>query len=549
MNASLPFPRSVFGHWLVVALGSSLAACAGADGDSADGAASMTTPTEMPTPGAMSTSGVPTPNTTSAAQGNTPDPQDPAPPASDATDSPTSPTPGTPASMDPESPVDTPETPVDPAPDTPVDPAPDTPVDAPTNPPVEIGTAAGVSSVLLVPGANPTSGDGFGSDLFAVTPLAVDATGERVFVGYNDASAPATGIIAGSDGTTIQIEDAVIGGVAVTSDGVAALLFDPNPSSDDRVWAAVARYDEGGAELFRTELFHSPNLEDEGTKGAPTTSRFAYLSESDTLVAYFAHTQRYDDGVRHQGGYFALVDGSGEQNLLNGWFGSHNLDQRMVSDGSEAYVIGLGDAYPEGIFFSSTASGNRTNPVVLQPLASAGNGATNGQLGGIVDLGTELVIPFITNLSVPADIDAGTWPDIDETVADQIRDAASNGTDLGVMRVSKGSLPEDDGALEVTWLDVALTDGASLSRLKSAPFGSGLMALLWAERTGSNRGGSNEFFTMVLGTDLSVVTPKASLDAAYAFSGGDDVVPSSTGSVLWASARDDGIHLVTMNPE
>jgi hypothetical protein len=272
------------------------------------------------------------------------------------------------------------------------------------------------------------------------------------------------------------------------------------------------------------------------------------VSESDTLVAYFAHTQRYDDGVRHQGGYFALIDGSGEQNLQNGWFGSHNLDQRLVSDGTEAYVLGLGDAYPEGIFFGSTASGNRHNPTVLQPLASAGNGATNGQLGGLVDLGSDLLIPFITNLGVPADIDAGTWPDIDETVATEIRGAAANGTDMGVMVVSKGAAPTSDSSLEVTWLDVALTEGASLSRLKAAPFGDARVALLWAERTGSNRSASHEFFTMVLARDLSVASPKASLAAAYSFSGGDDVIPSSTGSVLWASAQDDGIYLVTMNP-
>lgn len=478
--------------------------------------------------------------------GQVSDPSVPASPVDGPQDAPdpATPDPVNPPTPDPVAPVEAPETPTSPDPDTPAE----TPGDVPSNPPVEVGTAAGVSSVLLVPGANPTAGDGFGSDLFAVTPLAVDPSGERAYVGYNDESDPSTGIIAGSDGSVIEIPDAVVGGVAVTSDGVAALIFDPNSSTDDRVWAAVQRFDQTGAEVFRTELFHSPNLDDEGTKGAPTTSRFAYLSESDTLVAYFAHTQRYDDGVRHQGGYFALVDGSGEQDLLNGWFGSHNLDQRLVSDGAEAYVIGLGDAYPEGIFFGSTASGNRVDPAVLQPLASAGNGATNGQLGGLVELGTELLIPFITNLSVPADIDAGTWPDIDEAVAEQIRDAAANGTDMGVMVVSKSALPNDDAVVDVTWLDVALTEGSSLTRLKAAPFGADKVALLWAERIGSNRNASNEFFTMVLAHDLSVVTPKASLGAAYSVSGGDDIIGSSNGSVLWASAQDDGIHLVTMNP-
>ena len=39
-------------------------------------------------------------------------------------------------------------------------------------------------------------------------------------------------------------------------------------------------------------------------------------------MAYFGHTQRYDDGVRHQGGYLATVDASGAQDLIDGWFGS-----------------------------------------------------------------------------------------------------------------------------------------------------------------------------------------------------------------------------------
>src|SRR5690606_20153997 len=114
----------------------------------------------------------------------------------------------------------------------------------------------------------------------------------------------------------------------------------------------VQRFGAAGQQSFSTDLFRSPNLEDEGTKGEASSGRLGYLSGSDTLVAYFGHTQRYDDGVRHQGGYLATVDAAGSQELLNGWFGSHNLDQRLWTGESAGAVIGLGDAYPIGIFYS-----------------------------------------------------------------------------------------------------------------------------------------------------------------------------------------------------
>ena len=69
-------------------------------------------------------------------------------------------------------------------------------------------------------------------------------------------------------------------------------------------------------------------------------------------MAYFGHTNRSSDGVRHQGGYLAKVDANGNASVLDDWFGSHNLDQRLLGGGPEAATLGLGDAYPIGIIFS-----------------------------------------------------------------------------------------------------------------------------------------------------------------------------------------------------
>lgn len=390
-----------------------------------------------------------------------------------------------------------------------------------------------------------TTANGWGSEWFARVPVAADATSSRTYVGFT--SADGGSVIAEPSGVVAVIPDAVMGGVAVTEEGVAALVFDPNTNVDDRRWAAVHRFTDEGSVLSETDLFRSPNLDDVGTKGAPGTSRLGYVSEIDEVVAYFGHTERYDDGVRHQGGYLARVNAEGEQTILSDWFGSHNLDQRLLTLGTTAAVIGLGDAYPEGIFFSFL--GERPRAGVLYPLASAGNGSTNGQLGGMVDLGDEILIPFITNNTVPQDLDAGTWPDIDEEISQRIRDAAGNGRDLGLLRLpASGEIP--DGGLTATWIDTGLAEGSRLLHLKSARYGTGdLVLLIWAEATGSGRQSQiSGYYSMVIDGTGAVCQPKTLIDSAFAVTGGDDIVRRSDGSIVWANVQNGAAQLVTLTP-
>lgn len=385
----------------------------------------------------------------------------------------------------------------------------------------------------------------WGSSLAAQRPVSVHE--DRLYVGFTaDSGESLSAVAVGEDGTTLTVPDAVLGGIATTSDGAAMLLFDPNTSVDERTWAAVARLQADGTRTYLTDLFRSANLEDVDTKGAPGSGRLGYVSGADQVVAYFGHTQRYDDGVRHQGGYLATLDAAGSQEILSDWFGSHNLDQRLFTDASGAAVVGLGDAYPEGIFFSFLEERPRT--AVLYALAAAGNGATNGQLGGVVDLDDELVIPFITNASIPQDLDAGTWPDIDETIADRIREAAANGTDLGFLRVAKNGTNPDE-PLAATFVDTALAQGARLERLKAARYGSGgLVLLAWAETTGGSRDGTSQYFTMVIDREGAVCQPKTPLAAELAFSSGDDIVRRSNGAIVWSVVQDGVLSLVTLTP-
>lgn len=399
----------------------------------------------------------------------------------------------------------------------------------------------GATPIASAPALGDTTG-GWGSDNFALLPVAVDPRSGQTYVGYTSASGDA--VIASPDGVVASTAGAHLAGLAVTNDGLAALHFDPNPDVDARSWAAVVRYGADGSPRFSTDLFRSPNLDDVGTKGAPGSSRFGYLAGSDALVAYFGHTQRYDDGVRHQGGYLALVHASGEQELLSGWIGSHNLDQRLLIDAAGASLLGLGDAYPKGIFYSTL---ERPRANVIFPLAADGVGSTNGQLGGMVDLGDAIAVPFATNRSIPQDLDAGTWPDIDDTISSQISAVAANATDLGLLLVNKGATPEE---LNAIWLEPQLAADASLVELKSAPYGAGgLILLVWAEQTGSGRSAQVAGrYTMVIDRAGAVCQPKTPLDAAYAPPSGDDLVARPDGVITWANAIGSSPQLVTLTP-
>jgi hypothetical protein len=408
----------------------------------------------------------------------------------------------------------------------------------------EAASAYSLTATPLDAGLVPSgSSSGFGNQGYARLPVAVDSTTGQAYVGLTTS---AGAVIAPVGGAPITVPNAVNAGIVVTSDGLAVLLFDPNTTVDDRMWAAVRRVRTDGSEVFQTDLFRSPNLDDVDTKGAPSSSRLGYISGTNEVVAYFAHTQRYDDGVRHQGGYLATLDASGMQTVLSGWFGSHNLDQRLLVDADGGAVLGLGDAYPEGIFFSFL--GSRPQTEVLYALAAAGNGATNGQLGGIVDLGDEIIVPFITNRSIPQDLDAGTWPDIDDAIADQIRDAAANGTDMGLLRVPNTGM-NPDAELEPTWLVPAPAMGARLESLKSARYGAGgLVLLAWAESTGSNRQSTRQYFTMVVDRAGAICQAKTPLGAEFAFTSGDDIVRRTDGSIVWATLQGNAVSLVTLTP-
>ena len=129
----------------------------------------------------------------------------------------------------------------------------------------------------------------------------------------------------------------------------------------------------------------------------------------------------------------------------------------------------------------------------------------------------------------------------------QIRDAAANGTDLGILPVPKGTLPM--GNLTPVWLDAQVAMGARLSSLKSARYGKGeLILLAWAETTGTQRMPVANYFTMVIDRAGAVCQPKTPLDAMYAFGAGDDIVARPDGAIVWGNTRGGRVQVITLVP-
>jgi hypothetical protein len=376
--------------------------------------------------------------------------------------------------------------------------------------------------------------------------VTVDPSTQRVFVGITRKDSMGFSAVVsaenGAVGDALVVPNAILGGLAATKDGLGVLLYDPNASVDMRMWAAVKRVSAAHMELFSTELFHSANLMDDKTKGNPARGRLGYVTSTDELVAYFGHMQMLQ-GVRHQGGYIATLSPTGVQKVNGDWFGSHNLDQRLVMvDDAKPAVFGLGDAYPRGYFFSFTA---RANPFVVYRVAASGDGAANGQVGSMIMLSDTILASFVTDKSIGQDLSAGEWPNIDATISMQIRTAATNGKDVGLLLIPKAGATAE---IAPVWVDLQVGAGARLSNLKSVRYGKGdLILMAWSEDTGNAFAPVSKFYTMVVDRTGAPCQPKKALDAMQGFTY-DDLLRKPDGTVVWANGVGNVVHVVTLTP-
>jgi hypothetical protein len=109
--------------------------------------------------------------------------------------------------------------------------------------------------------------------------------------------------------------------------------------------------------------------------------------------------------VRHQGGYIGTLQPDGSNlTRADGWFFSHNFDQRLISSGSSFYALAHGDAYPRALGFSRWNIGNgalskQFDMQYHKIPGMSGENRTDCLTGGVVELngGKLFAVAFATS--------------------------------------------------------------------------------------------------------------------------------------------------------
>jgi hypothetical protein len=155
----------------------------------------------------------------------------------------------------------------------------------------------------------------------------------------------------------------------------------------------VAGFDLSGDQIFKTRIFGAIDLKVEKSKGGPGgagTARMVYNEKAGHIGFYLAHNMLWGDGVRHQAGFIGFINEKGKRLPGgNGWFFSHNFDQRLIASGGDFYALAHGDAYPRALGFSRW-SGNGGKKLAGSNYhtipGESGANKTNCQTGGLVAL-------------------------------------------------------------------------------------------------------------------------------------------------------------------
>jgi hypothetical protein len=229
----------------------------------------------------------------------------------------------------------------------------------------------------------------------------LNASGTGISILSIDAARNLTGRI---DPVVLQAATKLVGFARIPSDGSFAITYAKNNAAngaDFEYW--VARVSPAGATIFSTLIFGTQPKNQVGAKGEPGTfssGRLVFNPTTQRLIAYTGHTERYSDGIRHQGGHLVTVSLTGVVGAITGtlnpfvepdWYCSHNFDQRLLVDGNNFYTLAHGDAYPRALVFgrwldaaASTAFVGNTEFFAIN--GSIGDNTTNTQLGAMVKL-------------------------------------------------------------------------------------------------------------------------------------------------------------------
>lgn len=164
----------------------------------------------------------------------------------------------------------------------------------------------------------------------------------------------------------------------------------------------ITRLSEQGHTIFNTRIFGSQPAGETWAKGEPgeaASGRIAYNPATNRIGFYTGHTMKWDDGIRHQGGYIGFLNAKGQQltrtnsNSVLGdtWFFSHNFNQRMIVADGKYITLAHGDAYPRALGFNvwnddTTTTSNELQTNYFDIPGAQGDNTTHTETGGIVEL-------------------------------------------------------------------------------------------------------------------------------------------------------------------
>jgi hypothetical protein len=271
----------------------------------------------------------------------------------------------------------------------------------------------------------------------------------------------------------------------------------------------ISRFDQSGGEIFSTRIFGDQNIDSVWAKGQPgsfSSGRIVFNPVTQKIGFYCGHTMKWDDGVRHQGGYIGFMDLAGSFFGANTWFFSHNFDQRLIAVDSFYYALAHGDAYPRALGFSkwrdAAPAGSKLADVNYFAIpGTVGDNATNTQTGGIIPLADGNFGVVFTSA-----IDRSSY-------------------DVCYMQISPAG-----AVLATVWITFYQPPAFALFP-RIAPYGANVL-LMWEEINGS----APQVTTCIVGGGGTVLSPFGHIDGIM-LSPWYDLVPLPNGDMVWVTTR------------
>ncbi|WP_063659473.1 hypothetical protein [Aliivibrio fischeri] len=180
-----------------------------------------------------------------------------------------------------------------------------------------------------------------------IIPSSINQSGK--FLGFDKKESNNSYFLAYSKDNTFAVRD---------NNGACVRVNRSYDNCDGAYW--LSSFDDKGIELFNTNIFGDVDLTikdvsgamTKGNPGAASIGTVLYHDNSDRVILYTGHKQRFTDNIRHQAGWIGSFNSNGSiHKVINGWYSSHNFDQRLHLSltPNSIYSLAHGDAYPRSL--------------------------------------------------------------------------------------------------------------------------------------------------------------------------------------------------------